>query len=165
MGSDNLLPIAARVDADSPTGRAIAGRKKELFAERLPELVPTPGARALVAALCDAHITIVLATCADHEEMDALLQPALVADLIPRRSSKDDAAKTKPDPDIVTAALSRAHVRAQDAVMIGDTPYDIEAARRAGVAAIALRCGGYWTDDDFDDGRDKATKTMAAIPA
>jgi phosphoglycolate phosphatase-like HAD superfamily hydrolase len=83
--------------------------------------------------------------------MDALLRQALVADLIPRRSSKDDASRTKPDPDIVTAALSRAHVRAPDAVMIGDTPYDIEAARCAGVAAIALRCGGYWSDDDLAD--------------
>ena len=81
--------------------------------------------------------------------MDAILAQAGVADLLPRRTSSDDADRSKPDPDIVHAALERAHAVPRDAVMIGDTPYDIDAARRAGVDAIALRCGGHWTDADL----------------
>lgn len=63
-------------------------------------------------------------------------------------TSSDDAEHSKPDPDIIEAALARAKAAPGDAVMIGDTPYDMEAARRAGVAIIAFRCGG-WTDKDL----------------
>lgn len=78
--------------------------------------------------------------------MSALLQRAGVSDLFPERTSKDDAQESKPDPDIVQAALAKAHARPESSVMVGDTPYDIEAAARSGIGAIALRCSGYWTD-------------------
>ena len=100
--------------------------------------------------LCDRHKQLVVATSADEKEMSALLERAGVADLMPRRTSKDDAPRSKPDVDIVQAALRRASARAEDAVMIGDTPYDVEAARRATIPCIALRSGGYWSDDDLD---------------
>jgi HAD superfamily hydrolase (TIGR01509 family) len=149
MGSDKFLPRAAGVSHDSPTGRSIAERKKALFDTQLPQLRPTRGARALLASLESAGKELVVATSADDREMDALLRQAGVADLIPRRTSKDDAGSSKPDPDIVQAALQRARCGAREAVMVGDTPYDIEAARRAGVSVIALRCGGYWSDRDL----------------
>ena len=78
--------------------------------------------------------------------------PRMIAkldDLIVRRTSSDDAGRSKPDPDIVHAALSRAHTAPHDTVLIGDTPYDVEAADRAGVYAVALRCGGWWHDRDL----------------
>lgn len=149
MGADKLLPQIAGIDADSKSGRAVAARKKALFAERLPRLEATPGARALIADLCGRGKRIIVATSADDEEMNALLERAGVADLIPLRTSKDDAPRSKPDPDIVGAALRRAEVPAGRTVMIGDTPYDIDAARAAGVGTLALRCGGYWKDDDL----------------
>ena len=75
------------------------------------------------------------------------LQPTPGArSLIPERTSKDDAQASKPDPDIVHAALVRSNARPKYTALIGDTPYDIEAADRAGIDAIALRCGGYWPD-------------------
>jgi hypothetical protein len=64
------------------------------------------------------------------------------------RTSSDDANNSKPDPDIIQAALARAEASAAEAVMIGDTPYDVEAARRAGMDVIAFRCGG-WRDADL----------------
>jgi HAD superfamily hydrolase (TIGR01509 family) len=146
MGSDKLLPAIANLAEDSGEGRAIAGRKKELFARRLPLLRPTPGARELVTCLRDRGKTMVVATSAGTDEMDTILKQAGVADLFARRTSSDDAEDSKPDPDIVLAALTRAGTAPGATVMIGDTPYDIEAARRAGVGAIALRCGGYWPD-------------------
>jgi HAD superfamily hydrolase (TIGR01509 family) len=150
MGGDKLLPALAGVDEDSPEGRAIVERKKALFTARVPQLVPTRGVRELVSYLRGRRKTVVIATSADDQEMRVLLERAGVADLIPRGTSKDDAARSKPDPDIVRAALRRAGSKAGRTVLIGDTPYDIEAAHRAGIESIALRSGGHWPDLEFD---------------
>ena len=64
-------------------------------------------------------------------------------DLLPKRTSSDDADNSKPDPDIVHAALSRAKLKPAQAIMLGDTPYDIAAARRASVDTVALLSGGW----------------------
>jgi phosphoglycolate phosphatase-like HAD superfamily hydrolase len=78
--------------------------------------------------------------------VQVLLEQAGVADLIPLASSSSDADRSKPDPDIVQAALRKSGSLAAQSVMVGDTPYDIEAAGRAKVPSIALRCGGWWDD-------------------
>jgi phosphoglycolate phosphatase-like HAD superfamily hydrolase len=90
----------------------------------------------------------------------ALLTKANVVDLIEEMASSDDAESSKPDPDILVAALQKTGEAAESAVMIGDTPYDVEAAQRAGVSIITVRCGG-WGDADlkgslatFDDPAD-----------
>ena len=149
MGGDKLLPSVAGIAANSARGQAINSRKKALFFELLPQLAPMHGGRLLVSYLRKSKKRVIVATSADDREMHALLDRAGVADLIPRRTSKDDAAHSKPDPDIVAAALAKAGSRKANAVMIGDTPYDIEAARRAGIRSIALRCGGYWSDAEL----------------
>ena len=149
MGGDKLLPAIAGIEEGSARGRTVAARKKELFNEQLPWLRATPGARALLEFLRDRDVEALIATSADDKEMHALLERAGVADLVPRRASKDDADESKPDPDIVCAALAMARGGAASTVMVGDTPYDIEAARRAGIASVALRCGGHWTDHDL----------------
>ena len=146
MGGDKILPAIAHVSEDSDQGKSITQRKKRIFNSLLPSLQPTPGARSLVEYLRDQHVDLVIATSADDREMAALLRRAGVADLIPERTSKDDAQASKPDPDIVHAALVRSNARPKYTALIGDTPYDIEAADRAGIDAIALRCGGYWPD-------------------
>ena len=149
MGGDKLLPAIANLDDTSPEGRAIARRKKELFDELLPRLQPTPGARALLEHLRNQRIDVVIATSADDRDMDALLKQAKLDGLVDKRASKSDAAESKPDPDIIHAALALTRSGPESTVMVGDTPYDIEAARRAGIATIALRCGGYWSDRDL----------------
>ena len=149
MGSDKLLPMVG-LEEGSPQARAVVQRKKQLFAGRLPRLQATRGARALVAYLRDRHKTVAIATSAGDDEMDALLRQAGVGDLIPKRTSSDDADRSKPDPDIVLATLQQTGSAPDHTVMIGDTPYDVEAARRAGVRAIALRCGGHWSDVDLE---------------
>jgi HAD superfamily hydrolase (TIGR01509 family) len=149
MGGDKLLLAAANIDEASELGRSITRRKKELFAQRLRNLHPTHGARSLVQFLLQLNVGLVIATSADDREMNDLLKRAGVDDLIPRRTSKDDAEESKPDPDIVQGAMKRLHARPQTTIMIGDTPYDIEAALRAGIRTIALRCGGYWSDADL----------------
>jgi HAD superfamily hydrolase (TIGR01549 family) len=171
MGSDKLLPMLGLEDG-SPLGQTVARRKKELFEEQRPRLQPTRGARDLLTFLHEQGKSLVVATSGSDDEMDALLEQAGVRDLIPRRTSKDDASRSKPDPDIVVAALKHSGGRAQTSVMVGDTPYDIEAARLAGVALLALRCGGHWTDRDlgaamaiFDDPSHLLAEWRAATTA
>jgi HAD superfamily hydrolase (TIGR01509 family) len=149
MGGDKLLPAIAHVEESSRLGTALAGRKKELFSAALPGLRPTNGARSLLESLRERGVDLVVATSADDSEMRAILQQGGLADLFSAHTTKDDAAESKPDPDIVLAALTRAAARPESTVMVGDTPYDIEAAHRAGIKAIALRCGGHWTDADL----------------
>lgn len=149
MGSDKLLPAVTGLDEQSEQGRTIARRKQALFEARLPTLQPTRGARALVQYLRDQGKNIVIATSAGEDEMHAILEQAGVDDLVPRRTSSDDADRSKPDPDIVLAALTRAGTPAHETVLVGDTPFDVEAARLAGLEAIALRSGGHWADQDL----------------
>jgi len=89
-----------------------------------------------------------VASSAEKEELEPLLERAGAADLIEHKASSDDAERSKPDPDIVQAALKRLGLPKSDVVMIGDTPYDVEAADRAGIAAIAFRSGG-WDDESL----------------
>jgi HAD superfamily hydrolase (TIGR01509 family) len=148
-GGDKLLCEVAHLEEDSPLATRITGRKKDLFEQRLSRLTPTAGARPLLEFLLERDVILVVATSADDRERDQLLTQAGVRDLIQLNATKDDARESKPDPDIVHAALARARSHPDTTVMIGDTPYDIEAAGRAGLATIALRCGGYWSDNDL----------------
>lgn len=150
MGSDRLLPELTGLEADSPEGERIVAEKKRRFeAAYLERLEPTPGARELVARLRAAGLRLVVATSAGRDEMRALLAQGGLDDLLPRRTSADDADESKPAPDIVEAALEEAGLTAAEAVMLGDTPYDVEAASRAGVRCVAVRCGG-WDDRGLD---------------
>ena len=85
------------------------------------------------------------ASSASRDELKPLLEVAGVARLLDASTSSDDAEESKPDPDIIQAALAKAGAGAGQSVMIGDTPYDIEAAAAAGVKSIAFRTGG-WSD-------------------
>jgi len=135
------------VNPDSLVGRRISARRGEIFkAEYLPQLGPFRDAGALVSAIQARGFDTVAASSAKRDELEALLKVADANSLLGKAASGDDADESKPDPDIVHAALKNAGVHAGEAVMIGDTPYDVEAASRAGVVAIAFRCGG-WTDE------------------
>ncbi|HTK46604.1 MAG TPA: HAD family hydrolase [Gemmatimonadaceae bacterium] len=148
MGGDKLLPELTGLDPDSGDAARIGATRSELFLGReLPTLRPTRGARALLEHLLARRLELVVATSAKSNEVSALLEQAGVADLIELASSADDAERSKPDPDIVRAALRMSGSQAAHSVLLGDTPYDIEAATRSRVPTIALRCGGWWSDD------------------
>lgn len=147
MGGDKVVPQLTGFDADSERGQAIAARRKEIFNERhLPRVRAFDGSRALVQRLHDEGFRVVVATSAQSEELEGLLRQGGLEDLLPQKTSSSDADASKPEPDILEAALARIGVGPDEAVMIGDTPYDLEAARRCGVAAVAVRCGGWWDD-------------------
>lgn len=151
MGGDKLLPALVGLDPESGEADRIAASRTELFQAELPRLRPTEGARALLERLVAEELDLIVATSAQASEVSMILQQAGVLDLIDAAASSGDASASKPDPDIVNAALRKAHQHAGNCVMIGDTPYDVEAAGAARVPAIALRCGGWWPDAAFRD--------------
>lgn len=146
MGGDKVLPRLTGLSEDDEQGRRLKERRGAIFRERyLPELKPFPQARALLQRFRDQGLTLAVATSSSKKDLRPLLDQAGVADLIDERTDADDAEESKPDPDIVQAALRRAEAAPGDAIMLGDTPYDVEASGRAGVRCVALRCGG-WDD-------------------
>jgi HAD superfamily hydrolase (TIGR01509 family) len=146
-GGDKLIPEAFGVSIDSEIGKKLDTSKGEIFRARyLPHLRPTPGARELLSRLRDDRANLIVATSANKEDVDLLLDRAGVRDLVHEIVSSDDVEASKPDPDIVQAAVEKSGEPAGRVVMLGDTPYDVEAALRAGIRIIGVRCGG-WADD------------------
>ncbi|MDQ3081914.1 MAG: HAD family hydrolase [Gemmatimonadota bacterium] len=144
MGGDKLMPAAAGIDSDSPEGKNLARRRWEIFERRyLPRLEPTPGARALVRRMVDDGLRVVVASSANGNELGALLEAAGVADLVHKVTSSSDAEDSKPDPDIVLAAVRKSGLEPDELIMVGDTPYDIQAATGAGLPLVAVLTGGW----------------------
>jgi len=161
MGGDKLLPSITGLDHESDLARQIVARRQEIFNQAyLPTLAAFPGAHELLARFKQEGLALIVATSANREELNRLLDQAGLEELVDKKTSSSDAAESKPDPDIVEAALERGKLAPNEAIMLGDTPYDVEAAGRAGVKAVALRCGG-WPDRAlsgaiavFDDAQD-----------
>lgn len=145
MGGDKLLPSAIGIESDSPLGKRLSERRWDLFRQNyLPNLQPTPGARALVTRMKNDGLKLLVASSAKGDELQLLLEAATVADLIKLRTSASDAKESKPDPDIVEAAVRNSGFEADELMMLGDTPYDVQAAIGAHVQLIGLLSGG-WT--------------------
>src|SRR5262249_14733086 len=148
-GGDKILPTLCGIKEDSPVGAAISKRRQEIFKERyLPSLRPTRGAEALLRRLRERGLRLHVASSAKQDELRGLLKVCGAEDLIGGRPPADDAERSKPAPAIVGGALDDLALPPAQVVMLGDTPYDVEAACRAGVRIIALRCGG-WGDPDL----------------
>jgi phosphoglycolate phosphatase-like HAD superfamily hydrolase len=170
-GGDKILPELVGLDPDSGEAKRMSDTRSAIFLEReLPTLRPTPGARALLERMTSEGLELVVATSAKSDEVRALLEQAGVSDLIELASSADDAERSKPDPDIVQAALHLSGSQPAHSALIGDTPYDLEAAARARVPAIALRCGGWWGDESltkavaiYDDPADLLANFEASV--
>jgi HAD superfamily hydrolase (TIGR01509 family) len=151
MGGDKLMPLVSRIQAESAEGRRISSRRAEIFAQAwLPGLHPFPCTRELLQRFRDDGFTLGVASSAKEDELKALLESARVSDLISQRTSSDDATNSKPDPDIIHAAMKRTGCAPGHAVMVGDTPYDVEAAQRAGLFVVAFECGG-WSGAELRD--------------
>ena len=141
MGSDKVLPKLTGLEIDSPEGERLAKRHGEIYRERyLPHLRVFHGTHAMLERMGDAGLTLVIATSAGKEDLRAMLEHAKLAHLVDDKTSSSDVEASKPDPDIVQAALKKAKVGADQAIFLGDTPYDIEASTRE----LRLAGGGPW---------------------
>jgi phosphoglycolate phosphatase-like HAD superfamily hydrolase len=145
MGGDKLMPEVSEIDESSELGGKIAARRGEIFTSRyLPGIQPFSNVRELLERFAAEGFVLAVASSAKEDELGPLLDRAGVTDLISRTTSSDDADHSKPDPDIVIAAVKKSGCSKERAVMIGDTPYDVAAARRAGIQIVGVECGG-WT--------------------
>jgi HAD superfamily hydrolase (TIGR01509 family) len=150
MGGDNLLPAAIGVGKNSDEGQLLDERRAQIFKARyLPELRGFEGVPALLERLKQDGVRLVVASSAKADELEHLLKIAQAADYIDAQTAADNVDESKPEPDIVQAALDKLGMHPSETVMLGDTPYDVEAAGRAGVPIIGLRSGG-WRDDRLE---------------
>ena len=142
-GADQLVPALL-----PGSDRALADRLGEAhgaaFRPRLPQVRAFPQARDLLQRVHAAGQRVVLASSASAAEVEHYLDLLDARGIVAATTSADDVARTKPAPDIFAAALATiAPLTAAEAIVVGDTPYDVAAARGAGIAAVALRSGGF----------------------
>jgi phosphoglycolate phosphatase-like HAD superfamily hydrolase len=151
MGGDNLLPSVAHIEKDSELGKKITERRGEIFKSRyLPHLKPFPAVRPMLERMRAEGLTLIVASSAKEDELKTLLEIAGVTDLIEATTSAQDAGRSKPAPDPIVVALKKGSLPPEGVLMLGDTPYDIASASKAGVRSLAVRCGG-WGDADLKD--------------
>ena len=150
MGGDKLLPRISGLSAESDQGKKVVERRSEIFRTIYQKTVRAfPGSRELFLALADDGVRLAVASSAREDELEPLLDIAGVKELVEHQTSSSDVGSSKPDPDVVQAAIDRLRVAPATTRLVGDTPYDLEAARRAGVGFIGFRSGG-WTDTDLE---------------
>jgi HAD superfamily hydrolase (TIGR01549 family) len=139
MGGDQLVAKLAGEDAEEALGDDIRDAESEIYGELIEEVRVIEGARELIAGIEKREIAIVLASSASSDEVEHYVEMLDAKDQADWTTSSD-VENTKPEPDLVEAALEKAGSR--DAVMVGDTVWDVEAANRAGIAAIGVLTGG-----------------------
>ncbi len=160
MGGDNFLPKVAHIQSGSPQGKAISKTRGEILKQKyLPTLRAFPQTKELLTRLHQEGLKLVVATSAKADEAKPLLELTGAAHLIDVIATTEDAENSKPDPDILQAALKKSGLAPDAVVMLGDTPYDVQAAQKAGVASIGVRCGG-WSAPDL-----KGAKAVFNDPA
>jgi HAD superfamily hydrolase (TIGR01549 family) len=162
-GGDHLLPVFLSKDEIEEKGEVLEQHRSKILKERyLPTIRGLPKVRALVERLQSDGKQVALASSAKADELQTYKKIADIEDLIGTETSADDAKESKPSPDIFQAVLTRLDgVAAEDAIVIGDTPYDAEAASKAGVRTIGLLSGG-WTAEELTQAGCIATYRDAA---
>lgn len=143
MGGDQLVGALTDERTESEQGDDIRAAEKTLYFELIEEVQPMAGSRRLIEQLKGRGHTVVLASSAKSDEVDHYLDLLDARGLADDWTTSADVESTKPAPDLVSAALQRAGGSSDDAVMVGDTTWDVEAAANAGVKTIAVRTGGF----------------------
>jgi HAD superfamily hydrolase (TIGR01509 family) len=161
MGGDQLVEALAGKRCDQERGDEIRAAEKELYLELIDEVEPFEGARELIADLKERGSTVVLASSAKENELDHYLDLLGARDLADDWTTSADVEATKPAPDLVLAALEKAG--GGEAVMIGDTPWDCQAARKAGVPTVAVLTGGFSEQELRDAGAVAVYESIAVL--
>jgi HAD superfamily hydrolase (TIGR01509 family) len=150
MGGDKIVAAVAGESVEREHGDAVREAEGNLFMEVIGEVAPLPGARQLLDALGSRGCTIVLASSAKAHEVDHYLDLLDAREVVDDWTTSADVARTKPDPDLLHAALAKAG--SGRALMIGDSVWDCYAAQNAGLPTIALLSGGYSASELYDAG-------------
>ncbi len=146
MGSDNLVKAVAGDDVDAEKGEDIRAAHSILYLDAIRDVPPLAGARAFLETLKERGLTVVLASSAKANELDHYLDLLDLRELVDDWTTSADVEATKPEPDLVLAALEKARAKGgsdEQAVMVGDSTWDCVAAERAGLDTIGLLSGGF----------------------
>jgi HAD superfamily hydrolase (TIGR01509 family) len=141
MGGDKFVAAVAGDEVEDRLGDRLRDSWEHQFDELIDETEPLAGARELIQELKKRGHSTVLASSAIQRHVDDFLDKLDAHDLADGWTTKDDVEASKPDPDLVEAALAKANTR--EAVMIGDTPWDVKAAAKAGIETICVVTGGF----------------------
>jgi HAD superfamily hydrolase (TIGR01549 family) len=150
MGGDKFVPAVAGEEADETIGEAVRERWEQLFDELIDEVAAFEGAHDLMRDLKERGHSVVLASSSIEKHLDHFLDLTDARSVADDWTTKDDVEETKPEPDLVKAALEKAGT--DNAVMVGDTPWDIEAAKRAGLETVCVITGGFSEQELRDAG-------------
>jgi HAD superfamily hydrolase (TIGR01549 family) len=148
MGGDQYVAAVAGEDVERRCGDDLRDAHSEEFAPMRDECQPLDGAHDLLVELKRRGKTVVLASSASEDDLEFFLGRLDVKELLDGWTSKDDVERTKPHPDAIDAALEKAGT--QDAVMVGDSRWDIEAAANAGLQTVCVITGG-WSEQELRD--------------
>jgi HAD superfamily hydrolase (TIGR01509 family) len=147
MGGDQLVTAVAGEDVERRLGDELRDAEAEEFKKLRDECVPLAGARELVEELVARGLVVVLASSSNEDDLSYFLDQIGVRELV-QYTTADDVERSKPHPDVVRAALEKAGT--DDAVMVGDSRWDIEAAANAGLETVCVITGG-WSEQELRD--------------
>ena len=158
MGGDKMIAALCGDDVESEKGDDIRDAEKALYLALIEEVVLLDGARDLIEELKQRGHSVVLASSAKSNELDHYLDLLDARELVDDWTDSSDVDDTKPDPDLVKAAMKKAG--SEDAVMVGDSVWDCEAAARAGIETIAVLTGGFSEDELTEAGASRVFRSI-----
>ena len=161
MGGDQLVAALTDDETEEEKGDDIRAAESALYMSLIEEVEPFEGARDLIVAVKERGHVPVLASSAKAKEVEHYLDLLDARDLAEDWTTSDDVEETKPAPDLVQTALDK--VGKDDAVMIGDTTWDIEAAEKAGVPTLAVLTGGFGEDELRDGGAVEVFRSIGTL--
>lgn len=151
-GGDQLLPMFLSQTEQDDHGEEMEEWRGKLFKSEYMQLVrPFSAVPELLRRIRDSGLKVAAATSAKKSELEIYLEIAGITNLVDVATSSEDAEQSKPAPDIFQVALKKLGLDGADAVAIGDTPYDAQAAGKAGIPTIGVLCGGF-TETDLREG-------------
>lgn len=149
-GGENLLPCFVPEDKLPAIQHDLKDFRKRLFhREYIDRVVPFCDARRLLERMRQQGLRIAVATSSEKSDLEAFKTVLKIHDLVEEDLTADDAEKSKPDPDIFQAALKALEIAPDEALALGDTPWDVEAAKKAGVSTVAVQSGG-WAREELE---------------
>jgi HAD superfamily hydrolase (TIGR01509 family) len=163
MGGDQLVGALTDERTERELGDQIRQEEKWRYFELIAEVEPMQGSRELIEELVGRGNKVVLASSAKEDEVDHYLNQLDARELADGWTTSADVAATKPAPDLVHAALERIGGSAEDGVMVGDTPWDVIAAREAGVVTLAVLTGGFAAEELTEAGAIAVFESVAEL--
>jgi HAD superfamily hydrolase (TIGR01509 family) len=163
MGGDQLVPALTDDSFERARGEEVRDAEGGHYMRMIGEVQPMRDARELIEDIRERRHTALLASSAKEQEVDHYLDLLAARELADGWTSSADVESTKPEPDLVHAALAKAGADARDAVMVGDTPWDVQAAERAGVPTIAVMTGGFSEAELRDAGAVAVYESVAEL--